>query len=42
MSEEWVSECCSAPEQDISRDIGLCTECHEHCDYIDIGVDEDE
>ena len=33
---EWVSECCSAPEIDQSMDMGICTDCKEHCDYIDL------
>jgi len=36
---EWVSECCSAPEIGESMDMGICTECKEHCDYIDLDED---
>ena len=36
---EWVSECCSAPEIGASMDIGICTECKEHADYIDLDED---
>jgi hypothetical protein len=38
--EELVSNCCSArPElySDIdSRDLGICADCLEHCEYIEI------
>lgn len=38
-----VSDCCSAPDKaigDISfEDIGLCSECREHCEYV---PEEDE
>lgn len=33
---EWVSECCGAPEVDVSMDMGICPDCKEHCDYIDL------
>jgi hypothetical protein len=36
---EYVSECCSAPEVDVSRDMGICPDCKEHCDYIDLDED---
>jgi hypothetical protein len=36
---EWVSECCGAPEIEQSMDIGICTECKEHCDYEDLEED---
>jgi len=33
---DYVSECCGAPEVGCSMDIGLCPDCKEHCDYIDL------
>ena len=36
---EWVSECCGAAEVGASRDMGICPQCKEHCDYEDLDYD---
>ena len=36
-----ISNCCSAEDRDMGmdgpsyRDMGICPECHEHCEFID-------
>lgn len=35
-----VSECCGAPAVGASADIGICVECKEHCEYVDLDDDE--
>jgi len=44
MKTELVSSCCGASprgngDNDLS-DIGICSECGEHCEYIEEGEDE--
>ena len=30
-----ISDCCGAPPKDpIQIDLGLCSDCHDHCEYI--------
>lgn len=41
-----LSDCCGVPpysngDSDTS-DIGICPECHEHCEYINTEDEEDE
>jgi hypothetical protein len=40
-----VSDCCGAApigNGDISyEDVGICSSCKEHCDYIEEGADDD-
>lgn len=33
-NEEWVSNCCSAPEW--LDESGICSQCKEHCDFINL------
>ncbi len=45
-SMEWVSDCCGCPpkgngDSDTS-DIGICPECGEHCEYVDMSEQETE
>jgi hypothetical protein len=40
--EEWVSECCSAPMCGEAMDIGLCPECMEHCEVVNLGATLDK
>ena len=30
-----MSDCCGAAPVGVSDDIGICTECKEHCEYIE-------
>jgi hypothetical protein len=30
---EYLSECCGAHPKGNSDDMGICTECKDHCDY---------
>ncbi len=36
-----VSECCGAPVRGNSDDMGLCTNCRDHCEYINDEDDDD-
>ena len=38
---EWVSGCCSAPMDGEMIDIGMCPECMEHCEAVDLNDDEE-
>jgi transcription initiation factor IIE alpha subunit len=43
-SMEYVSDCCAVPprsngDSDTS-DIGICPECGEHCEYVDMSDEE--
>tara|TARA_R110000772_G_scaffold112048_7_gene216245 strand:- start:743 stop:931 length:189 start_codon:yes stop_codon:yes gene_type:complete len=35
-----VSDCCSAEPIYDSEDLGICSECKEHCEYININEQE--
>lgn len=41
-----VSDCCGAAPKGNgdcdSEDFGICSQCHEHCEYIEEGEDETE
>jgi len=43
-----ISECCSAPDGSTSidgptwSDLGICPECRDHCEFVEIEEDEDE
>lgn len=41
-----VSDCCGAApigNGDMSfEDVGICSECRDHCEYIEEGADEEE
>lgn len=41
-----ISSCCSAPDKSIGdtsyADFGICSSCHEHCNYEPQDEDEDE
>lgn len=36
-----VSNCCGSPEREGYLEMGICTECLEHCDYEDEVQEED-
>ena len=33
---EIVSDCCGAEPVGVSDDIGICPECKDHCEYIEL------
>lgn len=39
---ELVSECCSAPARDPYEDMGICPDCKEHCEFVDLDEEEEE
>jgi transcription initiation factor IIE alpha subunit len=43
---DYVSDCCGVPPRGNgdcdTSDIGICPECGEHCEYVDMSEDESE
>jgi hypothetical protein len=38
----WLSDCCGAEGNGSMIDIGICPDCHEHCEFKIDEVDEEK
>ena len=38
----YISDCCGAEASDpVMLDVGICPDCHEHCEFLDDEKDEE-